>query len=123
MTDKELQDSLGKFVFGPYHFFKVKLFKRDKRVKHRRSFGDLFLYYRARGVTEKQLLKGLVDAGFYAGICHEIEKVVFWKGKMDQKPDSIWVTGHLYWTDSEIRRKAIDKYTTEYMNKLYKQNF
>lgn len=57
MNHRELINDLNSKTGNVY--FKCKLFKNDLRVFPRRSFNDLFKYYKRFKVTEKMLAKAL----------------------------------------------------------------
>jgi len=120
MEDSQLLKLLGGIKAPTYSFVAVKLFKKDIKIYPRRSFKDLFTYFKALKVTEKQLLRCLIKGNFIAGVCHDIKKVVFF-GKVHHRiiKDFIWIDDALYWNNSKKNTKVNDKYTVEYLNNLY----
>lgn len=120
MTDEELKKDLRSKVNGS--FFRRTLFKRDTRIYYRRSFDDLFIYYRTRKVTEKQLLKILIDIGFKTAVCTTINKVVFFIpfGFESVEDNGLWK--HIPYPGtgfSQVKKTKNTKYTAKYINNLY----
>ena len=101
----------------PETYFVKVLFEKDERIYGRRSFGDLFNYYRPKGVSEKLLLKALVDAGFSSYRCPDIADFVFFKWHRSYRFFSHARTspGHSFYVNQ--------KYTFKYLNKLYDSQF
>jgi hypothetical protein len=101
----------------PETYFTEKLFDKDERIFGRRSFGDLFNYYRPKGVSEKLLLKALVESGFSSYRCPDISDFVFFK----------WHRGYKFFshalTASGHSAPVNQKYTFKYLNKLYDSRF
>jgi len=102
-------------------FFTKKLFKKDKYIYMRRSFNDLFIYYKQFNVTEKMLLQALYELKFSASVCNTLKKVVF--SKVYPQIDKFWGKhffnlnyGYLNKTD-----KTAGKYTINYLNNLFKK--
>lgn len=90
-------------------YFKTTLFKNEKRYD-RRSFNDLFKYYKRFGVTEKQLIKALDSLCIGCYYCFIPKRIVFFnRGSLPG------IARHL----KEIPSESIcDKYTPEYLLKL-----
>ena len=111
---KDLQNKINQYNDN----FKVKLFKRDLKTYGRRTFDDLFLYYRRHGVTEKQLMKGLVEAGFSALYCSTVKRPT-WGGSKSQ--NKFWYPriNDVYINNFSSQITKNTKYNTEYLNKLY----
>jgi hypothetical protein len=118
MTTEELIKDLKSKTNPHNNCFKVKLFKRDLKIYDRRTFDDLFLYYRKYGITEKQLMKGLIDAGFSALYCSTVERPTFAEHKSFIK---YWTKGISEHYILEFNRKITKntKYNVEYLDKLY----
>lgn len=115
MNLKELKESLTRKINCNY--FKIKLFKVDKEIYARRSFDDLFTYYKQRKVTEKMLLQALYECKFSASVCHEIKKVVFFK--YYKQENTFWNNKFTGGYDYTHNTKDT-KYTSKYLNKLFK---
>lgn len=98
-------------------YFNTKIFKKDKRIYKRRSFGDLFNYYKNFGITEKILIKALKKAHFIMYVCVKLEKGVFFKNYNTYKFFNNLKNGniHSYGGFNQIKN---DKYTKEYLEKL-----
>lgn len=118
MTDIELKKDLESKISA--YYFKTTFFKRDFCVYYRRSFDDLFLYYRACKVTEKQLLRVLINNDFQAAVCTDIHKVVFMK--KTNKLYDFWKTVSRAGEGYSISKTTKNtKYTAKYINNLYNQ--
>jgi hypothetical protein len=100
-----------------YNFFNVKLFTKDQHIYKRRSFKDLFIYYRKYKVSEVMLMKALYETGFSTRTCNTINKYVFFK-YYEQKSNSIFSidplenSGYGYPPENT-------KYTKEYLTNLF----
>jgi hypothetical protein len=121
MTTKELTIHLNSLTTGEY--FSEKLFKKDHKIFRRRSFDDLFCYYKSKGVSEKQLLSVLYNNNFRAQVCGVINKVIFFKQKINPS-HSIWKTpflrGHTNITGYNFNRYTSNtKYDDKYIDKLF----
>lgn len=103
----------------PSYYFNHKLFKNEIDVYSRRSFDDLFKYYRFKGVTEKMLLNALVECGFVAKVCANLKKVIFYRD-VEARQD------HIYWSNingsgsgyTHCFNVQNSKYTFDYLNSL-----
>lgn len=112
---KRLNELCPKFEHG-YGLFSG-LFK-DEKYKQRRSFNDLFVYFRKYGVTEKMLMKALKREKFEFWYCNTINRNVFYKP---------WQFLYFYNDRYEdFRQRHIEenrvntgKYTKEYLLELY----
>lgn len=117
MTSLRLREDLTNKC-SRFYFTKI-LTSTEKVVYKRRSFANLFNYYRVRGVTELQLMKALIQEGFYAQICgvEKHTKIMF--AKVNAEPKGIWATpvpkGYLK------NIKIHDKYTVSYIEDLYQK--
>lgn len=121
LTYKELKKDLNKKCPSDYHkrydidYFSMPLFKRDNVIYRRRTFSDLFLYYRYKGVSEKQLLKALYEEGFMCYLCSDIEQCVFFK----------WDQCYKFWRYNKsslkemMRKPCYTKYTIKYLDELF----
>lgn len=100
-------------------YFTKTLGVTDKTVFQRRSFRNLFHFYRNKGITELQLMKALILEGFYAQICNvgREPKVMF--AKVNADPRGIWATPIPKGYSKNVR--IDDKYTAEYIENLFKQ--
>jgi hypothetical protein len=116
MNIKLLKADLNSKCPGTY--FYQKLFKRDTQVYQRRTFGDLFLYYRKYGVTEKMLLKALVEAGFSTYRCPDIKDYVWFKYGYREYRCFIRTR-----TSTSHKHKVLQKYNFDYINNLYSEVF
>lgn len=121
MTDEELKKDLESKTNS--QFFKVMFFKKDEMVYYRRSFDDLFIYYRKLKVTEKQLLKVLINAGFKTAVCKNIHKVVFFIPTEYEKieKNGLWKEIPYDIGFSKYKTTTNTKYTAEYITNLYNQ--
>jgi len=113
-TKKEL-DNLTNAMY-----FNKLLFKSKKDDYYqRRSFDDLFLYFRKYKVSEKMLLQALYESGFCARVCSSLKKVVFFKAYI---PDNkFWYTFISKGTYGYIDLNCTEntKYTREYLDNLF----
>lgn len=98
-------------------YFNTKIFKKDKKIYERRSFGDLFKYYKNFGITEKILIKSLKKANFVMYVCVKLQKGVFFKYVYAGEflNDLLHGDIHSYGSFNQIKN---DKYTKEYLEKL-----
>jgi hypothetical protein len=112
---KDLDDKLHS---GSYGYFKVKLFKNDTNVFERRSFDDLFKYYKKFKITEKMLLEALYEKGFSAAVCCNINKVVFFR--CFKPVNKFWFNVDRYLGYSQTKLTKNTKYTAEYLDNLFK---
>lgn len=99
-------------------YFSITLFKNDK-IYCRRSFDDLFKYYKRFGVTEKLLLKGLHESNFIAKVCLNIDKVIFYRSNTNHK-ERFWAKNVSYGYSSD-RVTENTKYTAGYLDNLFKE--
>jgi hypothetical protein len=110
--------------------FKMPFFKKDKGVAyHRRSFNDLYSYYRYRGVSEKKLLKALIEAGFRSRYCPYPRRIVFWKASGIGKPKKLYHSefyrslSESIERDDNLNNYNFGKYKPSYLEKLYDEIF
>ena len=116
MNLQELKnDLISKVNNGNY--FRHKLFNRDKQIYARRSFDDLFLYYRQKGVTEQLLLTALYESDFSALVCANLKKVIF--SRIFSAEDGIWAykkyEGKMGYIGTRETKNT--KYTEKYLKK------
>lgn len=116
MTNLELVEDLKTKIDctkTELNYFKTTLFKNEDYYK-RRSFNDLFKYYKRFGVTEKQLIKVLDILCIGCYYCSVPEKIVFFnKGCLPG------ITRDLISIPSQNGSQNIcDKYTSKYLLKL-----
>jgi hypothetical protein len=116
MEDKEILKRLEKLTRGNKYYFTKKLFKRDYKVFERRSFDDLFLYFRRLGVSERQLMRVLYskESKFSGFVCGNINKFVLYKSK---RTKTIWGINLIYQSYNYPIEHT--KYTVEYLENLY----
>jgi hypothetical protein len=103
-------------------YFHQPLFKSDTECYIRRSFDDLFKYYKQRNVTERMLLQALVESKFKATVCGAINKVIFFRTE-GPNITILWkdefIQGHTSTTYFNYGRSTKNtKYTAEYMDNL-----
>lgn len=101
-------------------YFTKTLSKHEKVVYDRRSFNDLFNYYRPKGVSELKLMRALILEGFHAQICgieHRNVRVMF--AKVSAGPIGIWATPISIGYGKNIETN--DKYTYLYIQKLFEK--
>ena len=116
MELKELKDSLNSRV-NEMGYFTARLFKNEDDWYYRRSFDDLFKYYRKYKVTEKLLLQALYECGFSAAVCRDIEKVVFFK--YYKQDNTFWAEPNMFgYSGSKTTHNT--KYTADYLDNLFK---
>lgn len=121
MTTEEILKRLNELcperITGTIFYFQYKLFKRDPKVYNRRSFNDLFLYFKKYGVTELQLMKALTspESKFAGYICYDIRKVVFLKIPREYKFTSENLNNFI----NHENKYVVDKYDFKYLEKLY----
>lgn len=115
MTLQEVIKDLNGKCIGTY--FQCKLFRNDSKIYARRTFGDLFKYYRPKGVSEKLLLEALVKSGFSSYRCPGIKEFVFFKFNRVYR---FWAHGEKANSHTEL---VSQKYTFKYLNKLYDSIF
>ena len=114
MTNEELRLDLDN-KFDQEGYFKEKLFIKDSVYK-RRTFSDLFKYYKWEKVSEQQLMTVLKDMQIRAFRCPDIGQIVFHKSRYVRKL-SFEMNGSL-----SVRNPVTNsKYTYEYLLKLYDQ--
>jgi len=125
MNLKELKKDLLNKV-NHKRYFRSTLFKKDKGIYDRRSFDDLFKYYKQKGATEKMVLQALYETKFRARVCGGINKVIFYSFyEKCQKPSiSIWaskiIPGHVNSVTFNYGRSTKDtKYDAAYIDKLF----
>ena len=125
MNLKELKEDLLNKV-NHKRYFRNTLFKRDKEIYDRRSFDDLFKYYKQKGATEKMVLQALYDTKFRARVCGGINKVIFYRyyEKCEETPISIWankiIPGHVNFATFNYGRSTKNtKYDASYIDKLF----
>lgn len=93
-------------------YFQNKLFKNDPSVFRRRSFTDLFKYFRFKGVSEKTLLKCLYLEGFGCYKCSDIERLVFFK--------YLYRNDRFFIRNNDMYHELVnDKYTRTYLSVLF----
>lgn len=117
MNLEEIKKDLNSKVNGN-GYFNTKLFKKDYEY-NRRSFDDLFKYYRRFKVTEKLLLQALFESNFSAKVCSAIKKVVFFK-YYKHEDKSFWATSQGGYGYSENKETHNTKYTADYLDNLFK---
>lgn len=98
-------------------YFIYNLFKNEYTYS-RRSFGDLFKYYKRFGISEKLLAEGLKKADFKGLICGNIRKLVFFKLYKNRTKDFLISNGS--YLDLEDKN-VCDKYTPSYIIKLLEE--
>lgn len=111
MTQNELEEDLNKKCINRdksylIAYFICKLFKRDTKVYNRRSFYDLFLYYKRYKITEKMLALALYNCKFACYRCPDISNIVFFKHKRK----------YLFWA---VESSIVDKYTLKINSSIY----
>jgi len=118
MTLKELKKDISSLLVhmgGSEYKFKP-LFKKDNNRIMRRSFNDLFYYYKRKGVTEKLLMKALIDMKFVARYCNGPKRIVFFKYRYPV--EKFWWTA--YHRNQAFKNTGnCGKYTAEYLEELY----
>lgn len=121
MTDeniiKILKDKSGKNI-NYINYFVEKFFKNDKRVYKRRSFDNLFIYFRKYKVSEKQLLKCLINYNFNFGVCTDINKIIIIPPFSFEKISNLkikWRSESWYTNYTSVRNS---KYTVTYIENL-----
>jgi len=118
MNYKELKEDLLNKLEYTHHtrYFAVKLFKKDAQVYRRKSFDDLFKYYRFKGISEKTLAKALYELGFRGKICMDLQKIVFFKYS-DPKIKFL-LEGDIFYFPLKDEYIKNSKYTVTYLNRL-----
>lgn len=112
----ELKKSLRSKLNGRGIYFDTILFKYEEEYFKRRSFDDLFKYYKRRGVTEKLLLQALYEEGFSALVCGALKKVVFFKYYAQK--DTFWGDSSFGYDTYKVTKNT--KYTAKYLDNLFK---
>lgn len=103
-------------------YFIKSLFK-DEKIYARRSFTDLFKYYKIKGVSEVLLMKALIQTGFSARLCNTNRIYVFFKYYTSTylKPGTIFINIKETSYDGYNVKIKNTKYTKDYLMKLYKK--
>lgn len=94
-------------------FFQEKLFKSDSYIYHRRSFYDLFKYYRFKGVNEKLLMQALKELNMSARYCDDAGRYVW----LFKNPENNSFLMHDSYKNTIETNKS--KYTYEYLLNLW----
>lgn len=90
--------------------------------KSRRSFNDLFLHYRTKGVTELMLMQALKNLNFIARYCGSPHRIVFFRTPNPNNVKFWWSEthrNHYYIMQNYYTKEG--KYTGKYLEKLYEK--
>ena len=99
---------------GLRNYFYKKLLPKDKKVYHRRTFGDLLEYYSPYGVTEKMLITALDQLKFKTYYCGTPKGMVFFDRGYDSKLEKM--LEHYF----GYAHMVVTKYTPQYLYNLLK---